>query len=370
MNINHMVSPGGARPLTPWPSVNLPEWRLWDARVTWPDIEPARGDWRFGTLDKSLQMAEEHGTGVVLTLGLTPRWASARPQEPSGYAPGYAAEPADFADWRTFVTTVATRYKGRIHVYEIWNEPNLKQFWTGSVDQLVELTRDASLIIHGIDPQAQVVSPAVTSYYGVRYLDDFLRKGGGQYVDIIGYHFYVGDQPPEAMVQVIRLVQKAMADNGVANKPLWDTEAGWFKPNPFPSEELGAAYLARAYIMNWAAKVQRFYWYAWDNHKMTIQTTAADDRTLTPAGRAFGVIQKWLIGARMDFCNQDDDHSWTCQLDRNGTHQWIVWNSAGPKTIPIPASWHANSITPLLEETRPWGGTTLEIGPVPILVTP
>jgi beta-glucosidase/6-phospho-beta-glucosidase/beta-galactosidase len=41
--------------------------------------------------------------------------------------------------WRTFVRAVATRYKGQIEAYEIWNEPNLKMFWTGSVEQLVTI---------------------------------------------------------------------------------------------------------------------------------------------------------------------------------------------------------------------------------------
>jgi hypothetical protein len=314
-------------------------------------------------------MAQEHNQDLLLTLGLTPRWASARPQEPSGYQPGFAAEPTDIEDWKTFVTTVATRYKGRIHNYEIWNEPNLKQFWSGTTDQLLALTREASQIIRGIDPRALIVSPAATSGYGVKWLSEFLSKGAGQYVDVIGYHFYVSDQPPEAMVDVIEQVEQTMANNGVGAKPLWDTEAGWFKPNPFPSDELAASYLARAFILNWAAGVQRFYWYAWDNHKMTVETTEADDETLKPAGRAFGTIQKWLVGAHMESCSQDASHTWTCQLDRGSAQQWIMWNPDGKKTIAIPSAWHAKSITPLLEEMHPLIGATLDIGPAPVLVT-
>ena len=122
----------GTDRLTPWPSVPIPEWRLWDAKVTWPDLEPGKGQRHFDDLDKSLALAEAHHANVLMTLGLTPRWASARPQEASGYSPGYAAEPKDIEDWRSLVRTVATRYKGRIHAYEIWNEPNVKRFWTGT----------------------------------------------------------------------------------------------------------------------------------------------------------------------------------------------------------------------------------------------
>jgi Glycosyl hydrolases family 39 len=369
MHIHHLVSASGTSPLTPWPSVPIPEWRLWDARVTWRELEPHRGVWKFDNLDKSLALAREHDAEVLLTLGATPYWASARPQEAPGYQPGAAAEPTDIEDWRTFVKTVATRYQGQIHYYEVWNEPNLKQFWTGSADQLVLLTREAAQIVHGIDPKAVVVSPPFTSDYGVKSLSEFLSKGGGKYVDVIGYHFYVSDKPPEAMVSVIEQVRQTMKANGLGDKPLWDTEAGWFRPKPFPSDQLGAAYLARAFIVNWAAGVQRIYWYAWDNQVMTLQTTESDAKTLKPAGRAFEVIQRWLVDARMDSCNQDGSGTWTCQLDRNGPEEWIVWNPDGEKTITVPSAWHLKTITPLLQEAHPWNGSTLEIGPVPILLT-
>ena len=103
---------------------------------------------------------------------------------------------------------------------------------------------------------------------------------------------------------------------------------------------------------------------------MTVQTTEADDETLTPAGRAFGVIQKWMIGARMDSCEEDAGNTWTCQLDRDGARQWIVWNPDGKKDFSVPAAWHPKNVTPLLEEPRPLTGSSIEIGPVPVLVAP
>src|SRR5580692_1355076 len=75
MHIHHLVSPKGKEPLTQWPGVNIPQWRLWDSHTTWPDIEPAKGVWKFDTLDKSLQQAQAHGSDVLFTLGLTPTWA-------------------------------------------------------------------------------------------------------------------------------------------------------------------------------------------------------------------------------------------------------------------------------------------------------
>src|SRR5262249_27223491 len=110
MHIHHLDRPSP----TPWPSIRVPTWRLWDADVNWPDLEPNRGQWQFQRLDRYVSLAQEHGTSILLPLGGSPKWASARPNVPSNYQPGFTAEPADLDDWRAFVTAIASRYRGRI----------------------------------------------------------------------------------------------------------------------------------------------------------------------------------------------------------------------------------------------------------------
>ena len=72
----------------------------------------------FGKAVEATEMVD-----LVLTLALSPTWASARPTEASPYFKGSAAEPGDIRQWEDYVRTVAERYKGRIMLYEIWNEP-------------------------------------------------------------------------------------------------------------------------------------------------------------------------------------------------------------------------------------------------------
>jgi len=355
---------------TTWPNMPVPEWRLWDAFVTWQDIEPSKNVWHFDRLDGYVSIAEQHETGILLPLAMTPTWASARPQEASSYKPGNAAEPANPDDWRAFVRTVVGRYKGRIQAYEIWNEPNLKGFWTGNADQMVTLTKEASQIIHSVDPQAIVVSPSVTGSYGTKWFADFVQKGVGQYVDVIGYHCYVTPKMPEEMVPLVQTIRQILADNGIANKPVWDTESGWLDPTRFDSDDVAAGYLARAYILLWAAGAQRFYWFAWDNHKVAIRTLQEDNQTPTPAGRAYVTMQQWLIGAQMADCVKSPaDGTWASHLKRPGQNQWIVWNPQGNRKFNVPPDWKIATITPLLQPTQPLNGLHIDIGPAPVLLT-
>jgi hypothetical protein len=370
MHIHHMLDTSGNVPQTPWPDVNIPTWRLWDVRTTWTDIEPARGVFQFGELDKLVDLAAAHRTEIQLTFGFTPGWASSRPSEVSIYRPGGAAEPINFDDWRAFLQQVANRYKGRIHIYEIWNEPNLKMYWSGSVSQMIQLSQIANEVFKGIDPSVILVSPSATGPGGISWLKDFVRLGGGRYVDVIGYHFYVNPDPPETMLPLIASVHSIMRDNGLGETPLWDTEAGWSRPKPFPSPDLAAGYLARAFILNWASGVSRFYWYAWDNHGwVSLETTEADDKTPTPAGLAFGTVQSWLGGAVMNSCSKDRDESWTCQITRDGQKAWIMWNPDQTQCVDLPIKSRSFVATQLEMKPTPVSGNCVAVTPEPLLLT-
>lgn len=84
---------------TAWPPLGFGMLRLWDSRTRWADIEPTRGDWRFNRLDYYVNEAAARGVKVLYTLGSTPQWASARPEEGCSYYPnGCSAEPRSMED--------------------------------------------------------------------------------------------------------------------------------------------------------------------------------------------------------------------------------------------------------------------------------
>ncbi|MBO0348037.1 hypothetical protein J0895_02740 [Phormidium pseudopriestleyi FRX01] len=361
--------------LTPWPSVPIPTWRLVAAYVEWFALERQKGEWNFEILDKSLELAETHQVEPLMYLGFSPRWASQRPEEPSAYGPGKAAPPQNIEDWRNYVRTVATRYKGRIHYYELWNEPNgYKRFYTGTIAEMLELSREAYQILKEVDPTITVVSPSATGDWGsspgVEWLEEFLRQGGGDYADVIGYHFYVMPGPPENMMPLIQKVQAVMAKYGQNHKPLWNTESGWLGDQAFSSEDKAAAYVARSYVLNWAAGVQRLYWYDWDSSSgVKIHLTHSDQETLTPAGVAYAEVQKWLVGAHMRSCESLSDKTWICSLERDrGETAWIVWNPDRQLRFRVPEEWGVNQVWNLAGDQQLLSGNQIEIGESPLLL--
>ncbi len=366
----------------PWPAVPIATWRLWDAATHhglafWAHLERQKGKWDFRTLDYCVELAQRHAVELVYTLGITPKWAAARPDDSSPYGDGpTASEPKNLDDWRNYVRTVATRYKGKIRYYEIWNEPNLKHFFSGTVDQMVALAREAYTILKQVDPSITVVSPSLyADWGGFKWFDEYFAKGGSKYADVIGAHFYIGkEKTPEDSLSLIREVQNVMAKHGLAQKPLWNTETGYGNKgeNVFYSAEDSMAYVARTYLVNWASGMERFYWYAWDNRNVvTMLMVEEDKKTLTPAAQAYAQIQKWLIGSRMKRCEPDQKNTWMCELtSEEGKPLWIVWNPKQEQDLVIPENTGVRQVHHLDgTKTDLPNHRRLKVGRLPVLLS-
>jgi hypothetical protein len=62
------------------------------------------------------------------------------------------AAPDNIQDWKDFLTALIEHYNGttqpHIRYYELWNEANAHNFWSGTFAQMVALGQAAYPIIH------------------------------------------------------------------------------------------------------------------------------------------------------------------------------------------------------------------------------
>ena len=75
--------------------------RLWDAGVTWPDVETSPGVYDWSRLDTYVRAAQEHGVEVTLVLAMTPTF----------YGPAATLPPTDLTAYADYVRAVMTRYR-------------------------------------------------------------------------------------------------------------------------------------------------------------------------------------------------------------------------------------------------------------------
>jgi hypothetical protein len=376
-----------------WPTIPFKGWR--NTYADWSILEPNKGEWRFQKLDSDIALAQQHGIEIILILKSTPTWASARPTETGCCYPlpsttkGNIAEAKNLEDWKNYVRTVATRYKGQIHYYELWNEPNVKRFYSGTVEKLVLLNRAAYQVLKEVDPSIIIISSAMSPDGDhFRYFEDYLVQGGGNDADVIAYHFYVAPKSPEAMLPMIQQVKALMAKYRFDNKPIWNTETGWkiinrdknINDEDWAGKALSSvdasAYIARSYILSWAAGVERLYWYAWGHRSMGL--TDYDARTPKPVAIAYAEVQKWLVGAKMTSCTSDEQNTWVCELKRDGDGSnsalgnystWIVWNPDRSLSFNLPQTWGVQQARDLLGTKRSLSeANQVEISSSPILL--
>ena len=344
---------------TPWPAVPFGAWRMWDAYVTWFDLEPDRGRWDFSRLDRYVNEAAAHDVKVLLVLAHSPVWAAARPAERGAYGLARSSEPADIADWRNYVRTVASRYKGRILEYQVWNEPSDKTHYSGTVEKLIEMTCEAYKVLKSIDGNIKLVSGGSAGGGGhVKYLDSFLAQGGAKCIDVVAHHFYAPRFAPEAMVPLIREVRAVMQARSVAHLPLWNTETGWWIANTdgVPEQdaspkggwrkldaglEMGSV-VQRALLLARAEGVARFYWYAWSNRIWGL----ADAKGNPKAGLVYWTeLFELILGRQIVACRQDDG-TYACDIRDPGQQiKTLKWRDSsalvsreGPREMPASVS--------------------------------
>jgi hypothetical protein len=330
----------------PWPTFDFAGWRLLDAGVSWRSIQPERNTFDFSRLDVWTRMSEIKGIELTYVFYATPPWASARPTEAGANGLGSAAVPANIDDWRKYIRAVVTRYKGRIKYYEIWNEPNWKNFYTGTWTQLAALVHEAAIIIKEGDPAAQIILPGLASEHGLTVIDDFLRTGVGRDIDIVGYHFYTGHRPPEVLFDMVNKLRTSLAKVGLDKKPVWNTEFGWLvegqgrtinaaaagfsRADPVYSDEVAASFVVRSFAILSSMGIERSYFYAWDNESMGV----FDPKTkqIKPAlTLAFQSLNRWLKNPLLR-CEKKQG-IYLCPFSSAMASEALVWSDGKPLNI-------------------------------------
>ena len=361
-----------------WPSAPFGALRLWDNGTAWSQIELEPGVYKWDNLEGILENAQSKGmTDVLMVLGTTPEW-NAKVVGPDDYPqPGAASAPKDLDAWDAWVTEVATRYKGRITSYQIWNEANLKTFWAGTPEEMADLTKRAYDIIKKIDPQALVVSASPSTRLSAsfnKFFPAYLKALAADDwpVDVIGIHTYpAADGDPAARGLLIKAVQDALAGAGAPDLPLWDTELnyGLAGPGPdLPKQEItganAAGWVVRTYIDDLRYGVGRSYWYIWTQKPydlLGIQAYPGSD-----GEQGFFALENWVIGAVFDGCT-DTAGAVTCTFTRDGQSSVVAWAGSGetPYTAPEGAQLVCDPLANCQEVTA---GASITLTEVPIRI--
>jgi len=186
--------------------------------------EPGRFDWQ--SFDRVVESSARFGLEVLATLSYTPAWASSRPGNPAISDP-----PASTRSWTDIVRLALERFKGRVRHWQFWNEPNVREFWSGSMVQYrTEILEPAAAVARSVDPSIRIVAPGLAN---LRDWRDWFREimKAKDAIDVVNHHNYAGSGR-DAILDLERdrpfqpSLRTLIREQGVEDRPFWLTETG------------------------------------------------------------------------------------------------------------------------------------------------
>jgi len=374
----------------------------------WNDVEPSNGTYNWAPLDLTIADARSAGvTAFMYTFWSTPKWASSDPSQSCiltalENVTGCAAPPTNINDWDDFVRALVTRYSGQIRYFELWNEANLNETYSGSVSEMVTMAQHAYDDIKAIDPSALVLTPSVSRVGVLQYspgcivsecwLAEFFKAGGGAYADGLAFHEYacfendsacaeLGIACPQGDIQacagsplttVVSDIRSITATYGLSKLPLIDTEGGFpsdiISQNLLGTSDQQAAFVARWFTMQAGDNVSTAVWFSEfppQDGLLGFGTSAA----LSEINQGYAQTYDWLVGSTFDGPCALTGGVWVCNLSLSGGASGeIVFadSSQAPVQYSPPAGFAEyqdlnGSIYPL--------GVSLVVGIAPILLS-
>ena len=212
--------------------------------IRWSDIEQVQGfyDWRL--LDALILAAARHDMRVLPITGGEVPWATSRPP---GDERRCLFPPRDNADYANHLRQVVGRYGPggvlwqanpelagyAITRWQIWNEPNTDTFWAckHNAKAYMKLSKAAANAIHGIDPDASIITGGSPATQGGDFLRKMVKNGAKGVFDALAIHEY--QKTADDVVAELRKARGLLNDLGLKKWKLRVTEFGWATGGPF-----------------------------------------------------------------------------------------------------------------------------------------
>jgi hypothetical protein len=256
--------------------------------IQWDAVEPTPGARQLAGVDRFVGAAAAAGLRIMAVVGGAPPWARQFPDR-------HGSPPASPASFATVMGMLVRRYGPNgafwrahprlpphpVHIWQLWNEPNVALFWDGGASSFDEdpawprayaaLARAAIPAVRAVDPRARIVLAGLanTSWEGLRALLTADRSLG-HLVNAVAIHPYTAR--PDGVVTVVRMARQVLDEFGYYDLPIAVSEWGWTSDggsvSPFGFSQAGqAARAARGLRLLVAARrslrLSSTFWFTW-----------------------------------------------------------------------------------------------------------
>ncbi len=163
------------------------------------------------------------GLRPVVELSFMPTALARDPQQTIFAYRGVISPPRDWDQWRRLVAELAAHLVGRYGIdevaqgaFEVWNEPNLDVFWSGTRLEYLRLYDESARAVKSVHPRLRVGGPATAAAKWIEPLAAHAEQTGVA-LDFVSTHTY-GNVPLDP--------RPALRRHGFDGIPIWWTEWG------------------------------------------------------------------------------------------------------------------------------------------------
>lgn len=221
--------------------------------ASWSSVENEKGVYTWEETDKAFEVALKNGITPFITIGggntlysKLSTYDDPKLAEIYGYRPEPPVkDPHAMKAFLAFTKATVERYKDKIDYWEVWNEPNHRNYWGATPDgkEYGKLLVETAKLIREIDPGCKIIGGSMAGI-NPEFTDDFLSVGSDKLIDIISYHNYgaVPEKRVYAAIELWEVINKYNPDI-----ELWQGECG------YPSHSSSRDYRGRA---PWGLNIQ------------------------------------------------------------------------------------------------------------------
>jgi MYXO-CTERM domain-containing protein len=188
----------------------------------WAGVERVKGTYDFSAFDTLVASAEARSMHTLLILDYgNPLYTAAAMTPPTS--------PDAVAGFGAYAEAAAKHFAGRDVMFEVWNEPDIPQFWAPAADtaQYEAVLREAIAHVHAGNAAARVITGGLSNPRAETYamLEAIFADGGAAGANGVGMHLYIWAPPENRYADVLRL--RALIADRLDPVPLYCTEWGF-----------------------------------------------------------------------------------------------------------------------------------------------
>ncbi len=154
----------------------------------------------FFNIDRIFDFLLDAGMKPFVELGFMPEPYASTPQTTFHYK-GFSSMPKKDEDWSNLITLLIEHLEERYGAaevrswfFEVWNEPNLRFFFDGTMKDYFHLYELTARAIKKVDARVRVGGPATSNNMWIPEFRAFC-EGNGVPLDFITTHHYPSDDP-------------------------------------------------------------------------------------------------------------------------------------------------------------------------------